>query len=510
MSGAPVLRGNMSPIVAESQFLDGWALARHMGVTDRPFMVNFDTHREPWSWRKDRFTPAQLADLWSTQLQRPDVNPDYPVGLYVHVPFCTHTCAFCRCFRLQVTGKSALDQYVDFLCAQIDFFAPVFKGKPIRYFSVGGGTPSILNPAQLSRLFDRIYHRFDVRPSPLTTLEMSAPTMLDGTLKALVNNGIPRISVGVQTLGGNIRSANQMFRLDPQWLQQRVHAARSLGLHCNLDLVLGLPDEPAESFVKGFRDLLAMRPSSVIVNILNTNYFERIKASDALRGRDTNSYLKHVGEGMAEAAAQAGFRVYPHSNTIEAIAFFSPEFDEVAHQNWPVLERLASGVLSVNVGTSVMAFGSICNLALLPDWLVGIHDESFQFDPNGIAYQTSRKEVFSLMYPRPEDLGAPFSPAEALVINRVASSLRALSSRVNVLVAHDELLVEFVDADQRDEIGRIFVKAKGAGRPCHRRVGPFEMSFNGDSTRTMKRVLKVLEEVIVKLLAESDITPPAR
>jgi hypothetical protein len=479
--------------IQDNQFLDGWALARHMGIADRPFMVDFDTSAEPWSWRKDRFTPRQLAELWARQLTLPEVSRDYPVGLYVHIPFCTHTCSFCRCSRQQLAGRSVLDQYVDFLCAQMDFFAPTFAATPMRYFSLGGGTPTILDPKQLTRLFQRLYQRFDIRPSPLSTVEMSAPTMRDEVLKTLVDNGVPRISVGVQTLQPEIRRASSMFQLEPTWLGRRVENALKLGMHVNLDLVLGLPDEPAETFVRGFETLLAMQPSSIIINLLNANYFDAISEADATRGRAMADYLRAVGEGVAQAAARVGYVAHPHSNTIEAIAFFSPDFAPIAVDNWQVLKRLASGVLSVNVGTSVFALGSLCNLALLPDYLLGCFTEDYRFDPDTVMYQCSRKEIYSILYPKDEDRAPSFDPQQRRVIERVAASLSAMSSRVTVMASEDELLLEFFDADQEEHAGRVFLKASGAARHCYKKVGTFELSFNGTLSKTMTRVLQVLE-----------------
>lgn len=487
-------------VVQEGQFLDGWVLARHMGITERPFMVRFRTDVAPWSWRKDRFSHEELVELWRNQLGQPGVNAQYPLGIYIHVPFCTHSCAFCRCFRVKLGGRDILDQYVDFLCAQMDFFGPAFAHVPIRYFSVGGGTPTILDPNQLGRMFSRLRQRFDIRESPLATVEMSAPTMTDRTLQALVDNGIPRISVGVQTLDPRIRSANHMFRIEPTWLQGRVSAARGLGLHCNLDLVLGLPDEPADVFLDGFRRLIAMGPSSVIVNLLNRNYFERVTEEDAARGRDRSEYLRIVGEGMAEAAAKAGFFVYPHSNTIEAIAFFSPAFDAVAHANWPVLERLASGVLSVHVGTSVLGLGSICNLAVLPDWLIACHSDDLHFDPAARVFRTTRKEVFSILYPRTEDLGVDFDVDQSRLVSAAVRRFEAAAPELPVFLSEDEVCVQVSDEAQAEGVARIFVKVAGAGRTAYRRVGPFEISFNGEPTPRLMAVVADVEHALRAVL----------
>ena len=157
------------------EVIDGDELARRMGIAGRPCVVDFDTHNPSWSWRRDRYSSRQLADLWRETLKRPDVSAEFPLALYIHIPFCTHTCSFCRCFRMELkSGRSLLDRYVDYLCAQMEFFAPVFASVPVRYFSVGGGTPSLLSAAHWRRIFTRFHALYDIRrDSPLSTFEMS-------------------------------------------------------------------------------------------------------------------------------------------------------------------------------------------------------------------------------------------------------------------------------------------------------------------------------------------------
>jgi hypothetical protein len=479
------------PVVPDSQSLDGFALAAHMGIRDRPYMVEFDVHESPWSWRKERYTATQLRELWRRQLAGPGVSREFPFALYLHVPFCTHTCSFCRCFRLQLnSGRSYLDRYVDYLCDQIDFFAPACAGLPVRFFSVGGGTPSILAPAQLRRLFTRLYDRFDVRrDTPLTTFEMSLPTAHDATLDLLRELEIPRVSIGVQTLQPEVRRRSGMFAIDARRLGDRVAAARDRGRHCNLDLVLGLPGETAAEFLEGFRTVLGLAPSSVVVNLLNDTYFHREPKprTPAERGA-ADAYLRAVGEGMAAAAAAAGYQVYPHGNTIEAIAFFAPEFDRQVQPHWPILGRLAGGVQSVKVGTSVLALGSICNLAILPDYLIASYDQDYRFDPDKVAYQCARREVYSILYPREEERGPVFTPQQLAELAPFVERLRG-SAKVEVMPSAEDVLIEFADDGQEGGRGRVFIRPFVAGRPCYRQVSSFALSFNGELTPTTERVV---------------------
>lgn len=479
-------------LVPDGQAIDGYALARHMGILERPFLVDFDLQTAPWSWRKNRYSARQLAALWTERLKGPGVHPDYPVGLYLHVPFCTHTCSFCRCFRMQLkSGRSLLDRYADYLCAQMEFFAPVFAGIPIKYFSVGGGTPSILTAGHWRRIFSHLYGLYDVRPGcPLSTFEMSIPTMRDEMLDVLAEFGVPRVSAGVQTLSPEIRKASRMFAITPELLAERVARAKRAGLRINLDLVLGLPGETPARFLEGFKTLLSTAPSSVCVNILNRNHFD---PEPEMPG--TARYLELTGAGMAEAAAEAGYSIHPHGNHMEAVLFLSPEFTPTAREHREVFKRLASGVLSVKAGTSVFAFGSVCSQALLPDDLISCFDQDYEFDPDKIVYQCSRKEVFSILYPKAEDVGPCFTAAQLKSLKPVLARLSAVPG-LEVMPSLEDVLLEFPDGRQEDKRGRVFIRPYAPGKPCCKRAGPFAIAYNGEGSAA---TLKLVEAVARRL-----------
>jgi hypothetical protein len=372
----------------------------------------------------------------------------------------------------------------------MDYFAPLFRDTPVRYFSVGGGTPSILSPDQLRRIFTRFHERFDVRAeNPVNTFEMSVPTAHDQTLDVLAEFKIPRISMGVQTLQPVTRRTSQMFEIEPRRLAQRVHAAQSRGIHVNLDLVLGLEGETAAQFLENFRALMEIRPDSVIVNLLDANYFRGDAAEpspEQLAALDR--YLEEAGTGMAALAAAAGYAVYPHGNTVEAIGFFSPEFDRAVQPHWPVFKRLAGGVNSVKIGTSVFALGSVCNLALVPDYLIACFNQDYQFAPDKVMYQCTRKEVYSILYPKDEDSNPLFTRAHTELLEPFIQKLER-SRKVEVAPSLEEVAVDFDDPAQPKHRGRVLISPFQPGCRHYRRVGDFALSHVGALTPKTEAIL---------------------
>jgi len=92
-------------------------------------------------------------------------SPD-PVGLYIHIPFCHARCGYCD--FVTFTGKEdKIDQYVTDLCEEIRLYGE----QTISTIFFGGGTPSVLEPRHLRKIFASIHRHFHVDPKAEITLE---------------------------------------------------------------------------------------------------------------------------------------------------------------------------------------------------------------------------------------------------------------------------------------------------------------------------------------------------
>lgn len=78
--------------------------------------------------------------------------PERPLSLYVHIPFCHKLCYFCGCNKIVTRQQHKADQYLDALEQEIVHRAPLFAGRHVSQLHWGGGTPTYLNKAQISRL----------------------------------------------------------------------------------------------------------------------------------------------------------------------------------------------------------------------------------------------------------------------------------------------------------------------------------------------------------------------
>ena len=99
-----------------------------------------------------------------------------PLGVYISVPFCRTKCSYCN-FASDVFSRAVFERYVDRLCSDIanaERDANQMSGKferEVDSIYLGGGTPTVLEPAQLQRLFDAVRSQFSVTPDAEVTVE---------------------------------------------------------------------------------------------------------------------------------------------------------------------------------------------------------------------------------------------------------------------------------------------------------------------------------------------------
>src|SRR5690348_13751535 len=135
-----------------------------------------------------------------------DATPerDEALGIYVSVPFCRSKCTYCN-FASGVYPAGEHARYVSRISEELSAAgnwaasAGAVLGPRVDTVYLGGGTPSLLEPALLASLFERIRAEFDVDPNAEITVECAPGQLPDGVLGALTCAGANRVSLGVQS-----------------------------------------------------------------------------------------------------------------------------------------------------------------------------------------------------------------------------------------------------------------------------------------------------------------------
>lgn len=176
-----------------------------------------------------------------------------PFGLYISVPFCRTKCTYCN-FASDVFSRAVFEKYVSRLCNEISSARETAEavGGLIEtvadsiYF--GGGTPTLLDVAQLERVFVTIRQIFSLTPDAEITMECAPGTLSEAMLEEFNKNGVNRVSLGTQSFVD--KEAASVGRLHKRaTVLEDVARLRAAGIsNINVDLIDGLPHQTAESW----------------------------------------------------------------------------------------------------------------------------------------------------------------------------------------------------------------------------------------------------------------------
>ncbi|HOB26140.1 MAG TPA: radical SAM family heme chaperone HemW [Bacilli bacterium] len=179
-------------------------------------------------------------------------------AVYVHIPFCKHICSYCD-FPKVLHINSFVDEYLDALQNEI---LNTYDGEIIKTLYVGGGTPSCLTKKERVKLF-RILENFNKSPDCEYTFECNPGDIDDSFLDDIVDGGVNRLSIGVQSFDkDNLKFLDREIEYDD--LENKLTLIRNRGIdNINLDLMYALPNEKLNTLKKDVSLLLKLKPAHI-------------------------------------------------------------------------------------------------------------------------------------------------------------------------------------------------------------------------------------------------------
>jgi oxygen-independent coproporphyrinogen-3 oxidase len=251
------------------------------------------------------------------------------LGLYVSIPFCRSKCTYCN-FASGVYPASEHARYVDRLIEDMQAAGAwaermgVELPRRVDTVYLGGGTPSLLAPQLLQRLFAAMRLQFNIDPDAEITVECAPGQLADETLAALAACGVNRVSLGVQSFID--REAASSGRLHNRAIVladvMRLRAARICNL--NIDLIAGLPGQTFASWQESLMVMAALADAGVphaSVYMLEVDEDSRLGREMLAHGARYHADLVPTDDAIAqmysmaiEALRHAGLEQYEISN----------------------------------------------------------------------------------------------------------------------------------------------------------------------------------------------------
>jgi len=206
--------------------------------------------------------------IWKKYLDKKS-NKDYTT-LYVHVPFCIQKCKYCEYLSKVVHGRIP-DSYLDYLEEQFKEANSILENEPIKAINFGGGTPNILSPKQLDRLFNMIskYWKLETSDENERGFEFNPYLLSDEHIEVLKNSYINRLSMGIQSFNEGVISAEHRLYSSKERVSYIYDSVKSFAKIVNVDLIAGLTNQTEEILIEDVRSLLNIGVESLTIYELN-------------------------------------------------------------------------------------------------------------------------------------------------------------------------------------------------------------------------------------------------
>ena len=233
--------------------------------------------------------------------------------LYLHIPFCHRVCPYCSFYK-HTPGGTAIGAFIDALAVETRNRLGALAAPP-RTLYLGGGTPSLLSPRHLGRLFGALHEVIDFSRLDEVTLEANPATFDAAKARLMRECGVTRVSLGVQSFNPGLL-ATLGREHTPAQAAQAVGLLRAAGIEqVNIDLIFSIPGQTAADWEATLRGALGLEPDHISAYNLtyeeDTAFFEALRRGEAVIHEDLNADLFHLA---AAILTTNGFEHYETSN----------------------------------------------------------------------------------------------------------------------------------------------------------------------------------------------------
>ena len=242
-------------------------------------------------------------------------------GIYIHIPFCRSRCSYCD-FATGMYESELAARYVHAVVCEIAAWREVEEPSDVDTIYLGGGTPSLLTPAQIEQILKAVRDRFKVLNGAEVTIELNpgdggmSTASKHGKLQEFRRCGINRASFGAQTFDD--RDLKQLGRThSSSEIYSTFDRLREAGFeNVNFDLIAGLPGQTLAGWRRNLDEALKLRPEHLSLYLLDvhegTPLADQIKRG--MRPVPDDDLAAEMYRVMIDAVCAAGYEHYEISN----------------------------------------------------------------------------------------------------------------------------------------------------------------------------------------------------
>jgi oxygen-independent coproporphyrinogen-3 oxidase len=233
-----------------------------------------------------------------------------PLLLYLHIPFCHRVCPYCSFYK-HTPGTTPIGSFVDALAAEAKSRLTI---QP-RTIYLGGGTPSMLSPGHLTRLFTALQETIDFSKLDEVTLEANPATFDAAKARLFRELGVTRVSLGIQSFTPHVLEILGREHSVAQ-ASESVSILREAGIpSINIDLMFSIPGQSRDDWESTLRHAISLNPDHISAYNLtyeeDTAFFESLRRGEMRENEDHDAEFFHLADDLLTAA---GFDHYETSN----------------------------------------------------------------------------------------------------------------------------------------------------------------------------------------------------
>ncbi|MES2476656.1 MAG: radical SAM family heme chaperone HemW [Verrucomicrobiota bacterium] len=230
--------------------------------------------------------------------------------LYLHIPFCHRVCPYCSFYK-HTPGATSIGSFVDAIARETQSRLTTAP----RTIYLGGGTPSMLSPSHLTRLFEALHAKIDFTALDEVTLEANPATFDLAKAKLFRELGVTRVSLGIQSFTPHVLKTlgreHSVGQADDAVRLLREAEIPSI----NIDLMFSIPGQSETDWHATLDHAITLQPDHISAYNLtyeeDTAFFESLRRGEMRENEDHDADYFHLADRLLEAA---GFDHYETSN----------------------------------------------------------------------------------------------------------------------------------------------------------------------------------------------------
>ncbi|MEE1609832.1 oxygen-independent coproporphyrinogen III oxidase [Microvirga sp. CF3016] len=299
-------------------------------------------------------------------------------SLYLHVPFCRSMCWYCGCHTTITQRDAPIVDYLEVLRREIGLAADRLSNPlPVRHVHFGGGTPTIMQPAEFLDLVGLMQQRFLLDTATEIAVEIDPRTLTRAMTAALGEAGVTRASLGVQSFDPVVqRAINRIQSFDQT--ARATEGLRTAGVRgVNFDLIYGLPHQTVASCVETVQQSIALRPERFSVfGYAHIPTFKKHQRKIDEAALPDGAARYEQAEAIAEALVGAGYcRIGLDHYALPEDSMVQAQVDGVLHRNFQGYTTDPSDVL---IGFGASAIGRLTQGYAQNEVVLGRYAERIQ------------------------------------------------------------------------------------------------------------------------------------